>query len=63
MNGCTGLGHPLKGTCTWVALSEVIWLLGILVLVPPHSLIVMVFWTQSLCFTDCRAALGRSGQM
>lgn len=23
MNGYTGLSHPLKGTCTWVALSEV----------------------------------------
>lgn len=28
MSGYIGLSHPLKGTCPWVALSEV-WSLGV----------------------------------
>lgn len=61
-DGYIGLSHPLKGTCTWVVLPEVIWFLGVRVL-PATFPIVMVFRMWVPCFTDCRAALGLSGQI
>lgn len=58
MNGYTGLSHPLKDTCTWVALSAVSGSHG-----PgtPHSPVVMVFWMLLLSFAGYRAALGLTG--